>query len=515
MDQLNKMKQCEVEASSIGGLPEKVRESHDVGSCRWESPPGKQPTPSQRRDEGSNCESDPHSLKVVQLNRKSGAQIADEEEELFLRKESSMSSMFFEKMRTISGALPSPGKRSVEQPKSNVCSPGNRKHSGLMHTPSPSKRIEQSNAGILQETPGSLMSSPSSGNHSGLLLHSDLTATGSDHPQPSGRTLSPVNAGGCSRLPSGDLYPCVNLGGSPNSCLLNAAHFTFDNSTPDVAGGNNNLTDRLFKKLMGQSRLNRSNSKSASGESKSPVSTLDCPKSPTTSQRSIHGKSKRKSLRSRVEDANTVAAANPRPKSQLAQYLRSITTSAGDLATDDDNLEGPSEVAWLDPDSPYHSDRPDRSYASTPGWNPKKKFENWSSNSSTWNLSLVQNPLRTVSTIVSRRHHQHANTPRRSVWKASRFGEPRRDAITRISLTGSYDGSYSARSRATLRKGNASEWSSGRSWWSEIGSGRRSTSIWTCSGRLQMEVSAEPDLHEPDMATAANNAVKNRVQQQV
>jgi len=84
-----------------------------------------------------------------------------------------------------------------------------------------------------------------------------------------------------------------------------------------------------------------------------------------------------------VEDANTEVAANPRPKSQLAQYLRSITAS--NLATDDDKLEGPSEVAWLEPDSPYHSDR---SYASTP-----KKNESWSSNSSTWNLSLVQNPL--------------------------------------------------------------------------------------------------------------------------
>jgi hypothetical protein len=184
----------------------------------------------------------------------------------------------------------------------------------------------------------------------------------------------------------------------------------------------------------------------------------------------------------------------------------SITAVTED-AVDDDDLEGPSEVAWLEPDeNPYHPDLPVvEGYTSAHG-KKKPTHERWSSNSSSWNLSLVQKPLRTVSTIV-RRQHQHATVPGRSSSKRGSL-RGKADSIMPISLTTSYDGG-TLRSR-TMRKGTRSELNSGRSWWPELGSGRRSF-VFACSGRLQMDVAAEPDLHEPDMEQANN--VKNRWQQ--
>ncbi|KAG0621006.1 hypothetical protein M758_4G261500 [Ceratodon purpureus] len=491
MEQLKKMSQYEEAAPGNNGLPGEHSRSPKGIARRGSQKLG---TLLLRRDSDSDNERVElsHEPMAMQLTPKSsllGVQITDDDEALFFSRRSAMSAMISDNFRSNSSGSTAPIKREAET--------GKRKEQP--------KRMDST----------SLLPPPGSGRtHSGVLQSQPgLTANG-DHTHSSGHTMMPINAEG-SRLPSGLLYPCSNPGGNPNSCLLNAAHFTFDSAilSPDPAGagGSNNLTERIFKKLMGQSKLHRSNSKSGSpagDESKSPNSTLDCPTSPASSERSFRGKSKKKSLRCRSEDANTVVAANPRPKSQLAQYLRSMTAMSGDHAIDDDDLEGPSEAAWLDPDSPYHPNRQevDR-YASTPG-NSKKKptLESWSSNSSSWNLSLVQNPLKTVSTIVGRRHREHGSTPGRSIRKGSRFGN---DTITHISLTGSYDGS-SARSRG-VRKGNGSEVSSGRSWWSEIGSGRKSTSIWACSGRLQAEASAEPDLHEPDMEQ--RNNVKNRVVQ--
>jgi hypothetical protein len=495
MDQVKEIKQDEGgkrPGFRFGDISKSVR-SRGVGSYgRWEPKPDK-PAPPQRHDDSAD-ESEPHEPKVVQLNLKSslmGVHILDDDEELFFSRQSSMSSMLSEKYRS-GAARPfkweSEPSRPVQQPKAKSDVPS----SPLMLPPSKS---------------GLRFSQPSSGFNNGT-------------PQAS------------ARIPSGLLYPCPNPGSRPNSCQLNAALFTFDNNvlTPEheaSTSGASDITERIFKKLVGQSRLHESSSKGGKLDARSdfintggddlsvsPVSTLDVPQSPTSSERSFRGKSKRKSLRRRSEDANSHVAAQvspvdpatPRPKSQLAQYLMSITAVTED-AVDDDDLEGPSEVAWLEPDeNPYHPDLPVvEGYTSAHG-KKKPTHERWSSNSSSWNLSLVQKPLRTVSTIV-RRQHQHATVPGRSSSKRGSL-RGKADSIMPISLTTSYDGG-TLRSR-TMRKGTRSELNSGRSWWPELGSGRRSF-VFACSGRLQMDVAAEPDLHEPDMEQANN--VKNRWQQ--
>ena len=461
----------------------------------------------QRREHDSDEERElPHEPKPLHLNPKSslaGLQISDADEKLFFSRRSAMSSMIAENFRSSSRGSAVSSKWEAER----------------------GKPVEQLKS--MQVAP--LMLPPSGRDHQSGGMQAQPTNWDDGHHHPSvADAMAQINAGS-SRLPSGLLYPCSNPEGNPNSCLLNAAHFTFDSTilAPDLAGAggsSNNLTERIFKKLMGQSRSHRAKSRTGSpagDESKSPNSTLDCPTSPASSERSFRGKpSTQKSLRRRSEDANTVLAANPRPKSQLAQYLRSMTAMSGDIAIDDDDFEGPSEAAWLDPDSPYHPNRQEvdryASAVSTPAKSKKKlTLERWSSNSSSWNLSLVQNPLKTVSTIVSRRHRDHGHTPGRgAVRKSSRFGK---DAATHISLTGSYDGSTS-KSQA-VRKGNASELGSGRSWWSEIGSGRKSSSMWACSGRLQTEAAAEAaaehDLHEPRISVQSNNVKSRAVQPQV
>ena len=482
----------------FGDISKSVR-SRGVGSYgRWESHLNK-PTPSQRHDD-SGDEGEPHEPKVVQLNLKSslmGVHILDDDEERFFSRQSSMSSMLSEKFRS-SGAIPF--KWEAERDK-----PTDKQRKAKIDFPS-----------------SPLMLPLGSRGNSGLLFSRPLSTFNGGNPHPSGR------------IPSGFLYPCPNPGSRPNSCQLNAALFTLDNNllTPEheaSTSGNTDITHRIFQKLVGQSRLLECSSKRAGSSgnldvhsdfhtggddlSVSPVSTLDVPQSPTSSERSLRGLSKRKSLRHRSEEANFLYAAQadpidpstPRPN-HLAQYLKSITSLTED-AIDDDDLEGPSEVAWLEPDdNPYHPDLPVvEGYMSAHG-KKKPTHERWSSNSSSWNLSLVQKPLRTVSTIV-RRQHQHATVPgRSSTKKGIRLGKV--DGVLPIDLTMSYDGG-TIRSR-TVRKGTRSELNSARSWWPDLGSGRKS-SVFACSGRLQMEVAAEPNLHEPDMVQANN--VENRQQQ--
>lgn len=479
-------------ASRIGDTAKSVR-SRGVGSYSgWEWQP-ETPAPSQRPHDRKPVDdsSEPHEPQAVQLNLKStlmGVQMLDDDDELFFSRQSSMSSMLS------AGAVPfkwesEPGKpRQPEQRKSKIDIP-----SSPLTLPPASSR---GSSGVLYSQP---LSALNCGNSQ----------------QPSARST---------RMPSGMLYPCPNPGSRNNSCQLNAVHFTLDNKllTKDLAinnGGDN--VEKIFKRLVGQSRLQQCSTNDANASrsefitggddlSDSPVSTLDCPQSPTSSERSFRGKSKRKSLRSRSEDeilaaaqVNPIDPTTPRPKSQLAQYLLSISALT-ENAMDDDDLEGPSEIAWLEPDdSPYDPDHPGvEGYASAHRKN-KPSHERWSSNSSSWNLNLVPKPLRTVTTIVNRRHHFNATVPGR---KSTRRGKV--DSIMPLSLTASYDGG-TIRSR-TVRKTARSELNSGRSWWPDLGSGRKS-SVWACSGRLHMEVAAEPDLHEPDMEQANN--VKPRHQQ--
>lgn len=516
MDQLKEINQDEQPkrpGTRFNDISKSVR-SRGVGSySRWEeAPPAEKPSRSQNHDDSPD-ECEPHEPKVVQLNLKStlmGVHILDDDEERFFSRQSSMSSMLSEKFRS---PAPLPFKwepeprKPHEEPKAKIDIPS----SPLLLPPS-----TRGSRGVVSAfNNGNSNPSAPIGNTRSPFSH----PSSDENPQSSTRST---------RNPSGLLYPCANPSSRPNSCQLNAALFTFDDNLLTMEheaspSGGNDITERIFQKLVGQSRLHVSTSNAAGSSdfntsvhdlSVSPVSTLDVPPSPTSSERSFRGTSKRKSLRRRSEDANSVAAAKlepidpsiPRPKSQLAQYLMSITALTED-AIDDDDLEGPSEVAWLEPDdNPYHPDLPVvEGYTSTHG-KKKPTHERWSSNSSSWNLSLVQKPLRTVSTIVSRRQHQHATVPGRASKKGNRVGKV--DAIMPISLTMSYDGG-ALRSR-TLRKTSRSEMNSGRSWWPEIGSGRRS-SVFACSGRLQMEVAAEPDLHDPDMEQANN--VKSRQQE--
>lgn len=471
-------------ANRIGSIASSIR-SRGIGSYnRWESP-SVSAAPSLRHEDPVD-ETETHEPQLVQLNLKStlmGVRVRDDDEELFFSRQSSMSSMIS------IGSVPFKWElepcRALERPKAKIDIPW-----------SPST--------IPSESKG----------HSGFSNSQPFSTFNNESSVPSARSV---------RNPSGMLYPYPNSG---SSCQLNAAHFTLDDHlfTENLAGNSGvENVEKIFKRLVGQSRLQQGRSKVAKSSdsidarsdfitggdilSDSPVSTLDCPQSPTTSERSFRGKSKRKSLRRRSEDANLLAAARvgpvdpstPRPRSELAQYLMTINALT-EAAMDDDDLEGPSEVAWLEPDDSPHD--PDPAEACTPARGKKKaSHERWSSNSSSWNLSLVPKPLRSVSTMVHRRALLNATVPGRSTVRRSKV-----DLVMHpISLTASYDGG-TLRSR-NVKKTTRSELNSGRSWWPDIGSGRRS-SVWGCSGRLQMDVAAEPDLHEPDMEQA--NGVKSR-----
>ncbi|XP_024386738.1 uncharacterized protein [Physcomitrium patens] len=103
-------------------------------------------------------------------------------------------------------------------------------------------------------------------------------------------------------------------------------------------------------------------------------------------------------------------------------------------------------------------------------------------------------PLRTVSTMVSKKHQLPATSPGPSAKKGFCRGK---DAVMPFSLTTCCIGG-SARSRSVVEGAR-----SGRSWWPELGSGRKS--MWVpSSGPLHMDVAAEPDLLEPDMEQANN-----------
>lgn len=464
---------------------------------------GKRTTLPQRLD-NSGDESEPvHEPEVVQLNLKSclmGVRVMDDNEEQFFSRQSSMSSMISERYRPSESPTPlkwnsvlgkgiDPPKAKIDIPSSPVSIPpsGSRGHSGVRMTPPLDfSRYSQSN-----------------------------------------ETMFRTNAGG-SRVPSGVLYPCPNPGSRPNSCQLNAVHFTMDSNlfASDVGGTHegNDFSERVFQKLVRRSRLRQCNSgvgnlsdnlttrsdrcnTPENEPGNSPVSTLDCPQSPTFSERSFRSKSNKKSLRGRSDDANAIVAsqagpADPttsRPKSQLPQYLMSINSALNGDASDDDDFDGPSEAAWMEPeDNSYLTDLPVvEGYTSSRRKN-KPTHERWSSSSSSWSLSLVPKPLRTVSTMVNRRHHINATVPGSSAKKVFRRGKR---AVMPISLTTSFDGG-SIHSRAVTR-GPQSELNSGRSWWPELGSGRKS--IWVpSSGPLQMDIAAEPDLHEPDMELTNN-----------
>lgn len=473
------MKQHESPMYPMSSTEEPESRVAGVVPSRWESQPGRPKSRlSIRHDQDSGDEAEVHEPRVVALNLKAslmGVHILDDDEELFFSRQSSMSSMISDKFRE-AGTVPfkweaEPGK-PIDQPKQKIDAP---------------------------QVP--LMPPPGSRSHSGVL-----------YPQPLGANFG--------RPQSGMLFPHGGPTTQSDASHPAAGRPLSGVSDASTSGPGVNLTEKtLFRKLVWQSKANdkgggdsgtrslrdsQSDLEVREDESDSPVSTLDLrhsnPVSPSSSERSFRHKWTRKSLRGRNEDAVAAQVAGPanptapRPKSQLAQYLMSLSAMS-DSATDDEDviLEGPSEVAWHQPEElQYHPELPVvegyRSYGKRP------THERWTANSSSWNLSLVQKPLKTVSTIVNRSKHHHTTAPAVTSRKSKRG----KDGILPISLRASYDGGL-----RDIQRGMKPEKNSGRSRWPDYGTSGRNN-YFLGSGRLQIDVAEEPDLEEPDMEQASN-----------
>lgn len=226
---------------------------------------------------------------------------------------------------------------------------------------------------------------------------------------------------------SGLLYPTSGLlyyGPPPQSDL-----------GPDPAM---HFSEKLFKKLVGQSRAYDEAKSKRRGESStetldrhfghyssdmrtdpdndsvSPTSTLEHPEtesSPSSESERFYP-SRNPSL-ARYLDAHTSRAryeastSAARPSSQLAQCLLSLTAMADDTTDEDDIIfEQPSTTAPLQPDWPvveYQAPptKPQHRHPKSATTSPKsgRTIERWSSNSSSWNLSLLSKPKSTVTKV--------------------------------------------------------------------------------------------------------------------
>lgn len=339
----------------------------------------------------------------------------------------------------------------------------------------------------------------------------------SGHQQRNDATFPP-STGGVS-VANGLTHLSVNSGSRAKICQLDPLLFNmYCNPLASDPGYSNRGNELIEKNSARRSRLHRCSSSSGnfSGNlysqdqrfdilgndlNRSPVSTLDCLQSPA-SDVSGRGNLKGKSLRCRSDDVSSDTAAyvapidsnNSQPRTSLAQYLLSVNSALNGDTADDDDFHGPSDAAWTEiEEDVYHSDLPIREgCASGRVKKEKSSYDCWSSGSSSWSLSLVPKPLRNVSTMVSKKHILPTTSPGPSTKKGVRRGK---DAVMPISLATCCNGG-SARSRSEVEGTR-----SGRSWWPELESGRKS--VWVpSSGQLQMDVEAEPDLLEPDMEQA-------------
>jgi len=203
-----------------------------------------------------------------------------------------------------------------------------------------------------------------------------------------------------------------------------------------------------------------------------------------------------------------------RPKSQLAQYLIAINAVTDYGSTDDDDIvlaaegpsRGPSEVAWHQPeeqDHEYHNhprqdpvvqaciqaahDEEEDQPKPCPG-----AHEQWTSNSSSWNLSLVQKPSKSrkpagcIAAVLQPRNNKQQN----HVNSATTHGRSARRRHNLRLLAKDFLLSVSGRSDRSSDQLPGSRWSRLRSW------RRRSES--TSSGRLQIESSFQCDSDETD-----------------
>lgn len=267
-------------------------------------------------------------------------------------------------------------------------------------------------------------------------------------------------------------------GSRPTSGILYPGQFNLgpESATQQYASAGTPMSEKIFKKLAGQSRMvgNTTTTLQVDGvkimrkrgssstetldrhfghygydlkyetESVSPTSTLDhndSESSPSSSERYYPSRHHR-NFKVGVGACNTPVTTT-RPSSQLAQCLLSLTAMADDTTDEDDIIfEQPSTTApimWQPqehPGEPLHGDWPIVQYAkpTKPTHrrakntnSPTRTHERWSSNSSSWNLSLLQKPGKVaVTNVVARsttkqpkgqssRHHIYHGTILREV----------------------------------------------------------------------------------------------------
>jgi hypothetical protein len=383
--------------------------------------------------------------------------------------------------------------------------------------------------------------------------------------------------------------PATTPGSRGNSgMIMNAAFFSIGGAgaTEGLAAGTDalppstsglNLTEKIFKKLVGQSRLSQAareyrnedvdrlhsrrefNLHDMDVDSDSRVSTLDlpdsCPASPSSSERSFgaarpaavtrlpmmkqHPKTDaasenttRAGLQSAAtdrppwSDENADSVAVTPPKSTLAHYLVAITAMADETDDDDIALHGPSDVAWHQAESEQlqyiHPELPVvEGYMRQTRTSRKSKnnvaptdHERWTSNSSSWNISLVQKPLKTVSTMVSaNRNKQNHNTIHHTL-PASLSSR-----ISKSSKAQSHEAPATSLGRCISGRGMKSEPGSGRrtrTWSSEIESGSNTRVLVLGSGHLHLVGCSDVESHllEPDQKEAPDDHV-GRLEAQV
>ncbi len=600
MDGLRKMKlhdqrDAAVRSTSSGDSFTRVA---GVVPFKWEEQPGK---PKRRggsmkqkmhdievadssHEEAEEEEEEAHEPRVVQLNLKAslmGVHIVDDEETFFSR-QSSLSSMTTEKFRS-AGKVPfkweaEPGK-PIEPP-----APSDKDPIGFL-LPPPGSRAQ---SGVLQfphQLHGTGGRPPS-----GMLLYPPQAGGASTRPQISGNMLqhNPTQRD----AHSGMLVPhppATTPGSRGNSgMIMNAAFFSIGGAgaTGGLAAGTDglppstsglNLTEKIFKKLVGQSRLSqaareyknedfdRSHSRrefnlhDVDVDSDSRVSTLDlpdsCPASPSSSERSFGaarpaavtrlpnmkqhpktGAASENTTRAGLQSAATDhppwpdehadSVAITAPKSTLAHYLVAITAMADETDDDDIALHGPSDVAWHQAESEQlqyiHPELPVvEGYMRQTRTSRKSKnnvaptdHERWISNSSSWNLSLVQKPLKTVSTMVSANRNKQNHHTIHHTLPASLSSR-----ISKSSKAQSHEAPATSLGRYISGRGMKSEPGSGRrtrTWSSETESGRNTRVLVLGSGHLHLVGCSDVESHllEPDQKEAPDDHV-GRLEAQV
>lgn len=342
---------------------------------------------------------------------------------------------------------------------------------------------------------------------------------------------------------SGVLNPSPQVGNNANSSILNAVHFTIDDSSENGCG---RVTEKLYE-LLGQSRLQKcdddggldmtrrkhSSSSVATETDKysDAASTLDpriSSASSLTFSEILFGYefSRESPQRSHQPDrkspqASTKLGSNAtwQLNNQLGQYSMSFPATPGYDDTDDDDIileddiifEVPNEIA-------LHCSHDQRHYAELVmvGAKPRPKRERWSSSKRSFNLELEQQfPVKPLSINVNRnrqqRHQSDRLDPGRSVNARAKLDVSHRN----ITCLSSLNSSFNAGSRR-LKGGTISSFRSDRSAWLELES--EMDDFVLDSGRLKIDMKYEPefinrpDLFKPDLEQVDSRTVSNKFQ---